>query len=476
MSLVHILVFSTLALILGQLVPLKFRAWAIWIGSVLAIYWMQPSTPIRNFDFWFPTLSIALVLIVWSATQPEFKRALLNNWQVLFFVLGVTLAISATRLLGPICCLTPTSPPHLRQVLIALFIIAGLVLLVGRLPRKQIITTILILLILGFFVLLKSEWISQAASFGLRRLTRQDPGLASALDLRWLGFSYLAFRLLHVLFDARSGRLPPYSLSEFVSYAFFFPAYPAGPIDRSQRFIIQDLRNISQVDLDQIFNGSRRILIGVFKKFVLADTLALVALSAQNAPQVTSTFWSWVLVYAYGLRLYLDFSGYTDVALGLGQLLGINLPENFSSPYLKTNLTAFWNSWHITLAQWFRAYFFNPVTRNLRQKYKSTPAWFVILFGQLSTMILIGLWHGITWNFAFWGLWHGVGLFMHNRWVEYVRVHQKQPGKQPKFQKLLDIGGWILTFNYVTLGWIWFALPDLDLSIHMFGKLFGFSY
>jgi D-alanyl-lipoteichoic acid acyltransferase DltB (MBOAT superfamily) len=217
--------------------------------------------------------------------------------------------------------------------------------------------------------------------------------------------------------------------------------------------------------------GSQRIIIGVFKKFVLADSLAIIALNAQNAGQVNSTFWMWVLLYAYTLRIYFDFSGYTDIALGLGRIMGFNLPENFNKPYLQQNITAFWNSWHITLAQWFRAYFFNPLTRKLRTMPKTIPTWIIILIGQLTTMLLIGLWHGITLNFFIWGLWHGLGLFFHNRWLNWSRK------KEPSFglsNRMKSVFNWFITFNFVALGWVWFALPNVFLSLKVFKNLFGF--
>ena len=181
----------------------------------------------------------------------------------------------------------------------------------------------------------------------------------------------------------------------------------------------------------------------------------------------------WLLVYAYALRIYFDFSGYTDVALGLGKYLGINLPENFNQPYLKTNLTAFWNSWHITLAQWFRAYTFNPLTRYLRSRPNKLPVWLIILTGQVSTMLLIGLWHGITWNYAIWGLWHAAGLFIHNRWTEWRRSRSAEPPPRNWLQRASGFAGWVITFNYVCLGWVWFALPDVKLSWQVILKLFG---
>ena len=181
----------------------------------------------------------------------------------------------------------------------------------------------------------------------------------------------------------------------------------------------------------------------------------------------------WISLYAYSLRIYFDFSGYTDVALGLGRILGINLPENFSAPYLKTNLTEFWNSWHITLAQWFRAYFFNPITRFLRKNPGVLPVWLIILIGQISTMLLIGLWHGITWNFTLWGLWHGIGLFIHNRWSGWLRNRGVILQNNQSSSRSLKFLGWLLTFHYVTLGWVWFALPEVHLSLDTFKLLLG---
>jgi len=180
-----------------------------------------------------------------------------------------------------------------------------------------------------------------------------------------------------------------------------------------------------------------------------------------------------VLLYAYGLRLYLDFSGYIDIALGLGNLLGITLPENFNKPYLKTNLTTFWNSWNITLASWFRAYFFNPLTRSMRQSQLKFPTWLIIFIGQFSTMALIGLWHGITWNYALWGVWHALGLFIHNRWSEWLRQRLVLDEERVNLHRMLKLGGWFLTFNYVTLSWVWFALPSPSASLAVFKTLFG---
>lgn len=479
MNITHILVFTAFAFIFGWLIPQRFRLSLLLVSSIIAIYWLQPSSPIRNIDFWFPTLSICLTVFVWAVTC---RQENIRSQPFLFaaiIVIGLILLLGLTRYFDHFCCIGPSRPPQIMHILLVVgFGSAIAVVPYFFFPRNRYLSYFSIGLILGLFIILKSESFSEYASIFLRRFTGQDITLAATGDLPWLGFSYLAFRLLHVLRDFQTGVLPDYNLGEFIIYGIFFPSYTAGPIDRSQPFI-KNLQSattskISLTFIEDDFRiyGLRRILVGIFKKFVIADTLALIALNAQNAPQVTSSFWMWILLYAFALRIYYDFSGYTDVAIGLGVLMGIKLPENFKKPYLQQNITAFWNSWHMTLAQWFRSYFFNPLTRILRSK-RELPAWLIIFISQLSTMLLIGLWHGITWNFAIWGIWHGVGLFIHNRWVSWVRPRFDGKVINPFQGKLISFSSWLLTFNFVVLSWVWFATPDPELAIITFKKLFG---
>jgi D-alanyl-lipoteichoic acid acyltransferase DltB (MBOAT superfamily) len=303
-------------------------------------------------------------------------------------------------------------------------------------------------------------------------LTNRPIENALATDLRWLGFSYIAFRLIHVLRDKQTGRLPELSLAEFATYVVFFPSLAAGPIDRAERFV-KDLRTDFRLTQNETLFAGQRFIIGLFKKFVIADTLALFALNDALATQVRTTAWMWIIVYAYAFQIYFDFSGYTDIAIGIARFAGVKLPENFAAPYLKSNLTQFWNSWHMTLTQWIRSYFFNPFNRWIRG-YKSIPAWTMILIGQVATMLVIGLWHGVTLNFIFWGLWHGVGLFLQNRWSDYAKTRFST--SEPRQQRALQIGGILLTFHFVALGWVFFALSTPSLSSLVFRRLFGLGY
>lgn len=486
MTLFQILLFGALTLAL-TFIRHRWRGEWLMALSILALYWLQPSTPIRHLDFWLPTASVAIVVVVWALTSPPATGAspdrdprksagasVMRSGKGVgpFAILTLLiLAIGLTRYLPFDFYFVPTRPPNIWQLLITIPLITFVVFIASRFgPKHSGLIHFGWFALIGLFIILKTEPLAQLASAGLRSLSGQDPAQASALDIRWLGFSYIAFRLLHVLRDRITGRLPTLTLTEFVTYALFFPALAAGPIDRAERFI-KDLRQPFALAAPDVLDGGTRLALGLFKKFALADTLALIALDATKATQLNSTLWAWVSLYAYAFRIYFDFSGYTDIAIGLGRLAGIKLPENFDRPYLKPNLTTFWNSWHITLAQWFRAYFFNPVTRALRSRPLSPAV--IILIGQVGTMLLIGLWHGVTWNFVVWGAWHALGLFIHNRWADFMKPRAAVFENRPWLKRAAPIVGIWLTFHYVALGWVWFALPSIELATRVFGKLFG---
>jgi D-alanyl-lipoteichoic acid acyltransferase DltB (MBOAT superfamily) len=499
MNIRFLLALALGALLAGWFVPRRWLVPALLLGSLLALYGLQPSTPIRNLDFWLPTASIALTLLTWAICTPAEGRALPQALPGVLAILCLPPLIALTCYLGPLCCLTPSRPPQILPVLAACLAIAALFLVIYLLlPAQRWLPWAGILLILVLFILLKSADLARATSAWLRGAAGQPVELAGTADLPWLGFSFLAFRLLHVLRDFQAKRLPACSLGEFAAYALFFPAIVSGPIDRLQHFTGElheaqrtirtrpfgfagpqvpepftpkPERSWNEQALRDDLAGLTRILTGCLKKFVLADSLAVFALNAQNASQTSSTGWMWLLLLAYSLRIYFDFAGYSDIAIGMARLVGIRLPENFDYPYLKQNLTAFWNSWHITLSQWFRSYVFYPFTRALRTRGERIPAWLTILAGQFVTMALIGLWHGISWNFFLWGAWHGLGLFVQNRWSDWVKGRLDVSSLHILPRLALQGSGWLVTFLFVSLGWVWFALPTPQAALHVFGIL-----
>jgi D-alanyl-lipoteichoic acid acyltransferase DltB (MBOAT superfamily) len=473
MTFFQLAIFTVISLFAGFLTRPRRRVWVLMTGSLVLIYWLQPASPVRHLDFWLPTATLGLILVVYGITRPAPRRFERSDLPAALTVVLTVSLIAGLRYLSPICCVTPTPPPVFTQALVGLLVWALLAALAYFAAGKKAASAAAVILILAAFLFLKNETLGIWASVMLRSFTGQNTSLAQTSDLAWLGYSYVAFRLLHVIQDARAGRLGEFGLDEFITYLIFFPAYAAGPIDRVQRFTA-DLRKAERLDPARVQDGVTRLLVGIFKKFAVADTLALMALSPLNAGQLQDSGWAWVVVYAYALRIYFDFAGYTDIAIGLGLLAGVRLPENFNHPYRQPNLTVFWNNWHMTLTQWFRGYFFNPLTRALRSSKRKIAVPVIILVTQLATMALIGLWHGISWNFLIWGAWHGLGLFIHNRWREWAGPRLALETRPAAIQQALSFLGWALTFNFVALGWLWFALPTPEQSFSVFKLLFGF--
>ncbi|HKG54653.1 MAG TPA: MBOAT family O-acyltransferase [Anaerolineales bacterium] len=450
----------------------SLRTYLLLAFSVLAIYWFQPLLPLRSFDFWLPSLSLAFVILTWLVTSQSDGWRMRQNIIGLLIIIGLVTVINLSRYFLPDPILTASTPPQFAHYFVFILVIGITILTLAwsSYRSKWIIRSTIVLLIV-VLVLLKNPALGLQTSIFFRTLTNRSVENASFTDLRWLGFSYIAFRLIHILRDKQMARLPELSLPEFATYVVFFPSLVAGPIDRAERFA-QDLRKDFSLSQDEILLAGQRIFLGLFKKFVIADALALIALNDSLATQVRTTGWMWIVVYAYTFQIYFDFSGYTDIAIGTARLVGIKLPENFAAPYSRPNLTQFWNNWHMTLTQWVRSYFFNPFNRWMRG-FKNLPAWVMILVGQIATMLLIGLWHGITLNFIFWGIWHGLGLFLQNRWSDFVRRRYPDVGKNTRLQPGLQISGILLTFHFVALGWVFFALSMPSLSWLVLRKLFG---
>lgn len=473
MGIESILIFAVLSAATRLMSKGALREWFLYTASILAVFWLQPELEVRGLDFWLPMLSLVICVLSWVVVSPLETRRTRANVAALAAAAGLVLLLGLARYLDVGMLLTASQPPPIEWVLVGLGLSAGLVWLAGvRSINFGKIFWILLTLLLGILIVVKTPAIAQAVSVGLRTLTGQGITRASGLDLRWLGLSYLVFRIIHTLRDQQAGRKSNFTLREYMIYLLYFPSFTAGPIDRLERFL-KDLRSPAADAGDDWIVGGRRLVIGLFKKFVLADGLALLALNATNAPQVQSGGWAWVMLYAYSFQIFFDFSGYTDIALGLGWLSGVRLPDNFNAPYLRTNLTTFWNNWHMTLTQWFRAYYFNPLTRVLRRSSPTLSANVVLVIMQTSTMALIGLWHGVTWNFLIWGLWHGLGLFVQNRYSEWAAPKFGDLEARPVMRRVLNITGGLLTFHYVALGWVWFALPEPGVSLRMISRLFG---
>jgi alginate O-acetyltransferase complex protein AlgI len=469
MGITQIFILALIAIILGRLK--RGRSLALLTASSLAIFWLQPVQSSPSLTFWFPVFTLLIILFSWWITFSSADQPWRTNLPALLVLAGVVLAIGMSRYiqLQPEFVLQ-TSRLLLIGVTVAMILSSALpILREGK--NRSVLSIALIVLLIGLLIVTKLPAVVTDVYKTILSLRGKDvPGDVNLFQ--WLGFSYVVFRLLHTIFDRLAGRLSPMPIADYVNYVIFFPTFIAGPIDRFERFVVE-LNNPVVLDRTGWLDAGQRFFVGLFKKFVLADGLAWIALNQTFANDLHSTPWMWFFLYAYSLQIYFDFSGYSDMAIGLGRFLGIRLPENFNAPYLKPNLTQFWNSWHMTLTQWFRSYYFNPVTRALRSSSWRLPSYLVILIMQTSTMVLIGLWHGITINYLLWGLWHGVGLFVHNRWSGFLR-RRSPTGRSPEPARgMLKFLNPFLTFNFVCLGWLFFILPTPSLTWQAFQKLFG---
>lgn len=470
MSILQLAILTIFAVIIGQWK--KARLLGLLGTSAFVLYWLQPPQAMVNMTFWFPTATLAVTVLAWSLTASAEARSWKRNWQAALVLTGVILLVDMNRYFQ-IEQVFITMTPRLQWAAAAVAIVAALVLLMPLLGKFQHL----------YYAIAASGLVALLALIKTPSALERLIGVVSTLrgneamelvPLSWLGFSYVSFRLLHTILDRKAGRFPSVPLAEYVNYVIFFPSFTAGPIDRFEHFS-NELNSPALLDRQGWMDAGERIFAGMFKKFVLADALAWIALNDEFARQLQTSGWMWMFLYAYSLRIFFDFSGYTDIAIGLGRLMGVRLPENFAAPYLKPNLTQFWNSWHMTLTQWFRAYYFNPLTRAIRSSKLPLPQPLIVFVAQVSTMVLIGLWHGVSASFLLWGLWHGIGLFIQNRWSDFAQTRMSALAQFGVGQSVVKYAGIFVTFNFVSLGWLFFILPTPALAWQAALKLFGIA-
>ncbi len=258
-----------------------------------------------------------------------------------------------------------------------------------------------------------------------------------------VGISFFTFQTISYSVDVYRNRiLPVKNIIDFGFYVSFFPQLVAGPIVRAWEFIPQ-LYQKSQISSKWFWWAVALILGGLFKKVVISDYLALNMVDRVfDSPLMYSGVELLMGAYAYTLQIYCDFSGYTDIAIGLALMLGFRLPENFNRPYSSTSVTSFWRRWHISLSSWLRDYLYIPLGGNRRGQLRQG-------VNLMITMLLGGLWHGAGWLFVLWGGLHGLALLIEK---QFFRMKIKIP-------KYI---GFLLTFHFVVFTWIVFRSPDLE--------------
>ncbi len=284
-------------------------------------------------------------------------------------------------------------------------------------------------------------------------------------DIHWtkvllpIGISFYTFESITYVVDVYRGiHKPLKNFWHYQTYIIFFPKLIAGPIVRYHDIADQITNREKNYTTDIKLSGFFIFCFGLAKKVIIANTLGMQADAVfKLAPEQIDTAAAWVGAIAYTFQIYFDFSGYSDMAIGLGKIMGFKLPENFKNPYLSFSITEFWRRWHITLGTWMKNYLYIPLGGN-----KVTPA---KLYRNLVVVFLLsGLWHGASWNFVLWGAFHGLFLVLERLFLNNV------------YQKIGEAVSTLITFIIVITGWVLFRNEDLSMAFHVIKQMYSFNF
>ena len=352
------------------------------------------------------------------------------------------------------------APEFFFVVLVSLIIDFYLVHLfstvVGKLKKRlfytAVISNILILLIakyLNFFAGNVNELLN---IFGGKQFAWRDILLP-------IGVSFITFQKLSYVIDCYRGKAQPLKrLRDYILYILLFPQLIAGPIVRFNEVATQLLDRAHQDTIDNKLSGLFRFIIGLSKKVLIANVLGgvvdeIFALPPEQIP----TSQAWLGIIAYSLQIYFDFSGYSDMAIGIALMLGFRFPENFNFPYISQSITEFWRRWHMTLSSWMRDYLYIPLGGNRVSNRR-------LYFNLWVVFLISGFWHGAAWTFIFWGAFHGLFLVLDRLFlIDFL----KRIGKSPAI---------VLTYVIVLLGWVFFRSNTIGEAFVFIGQMFTFDF
>ena len=278
-----------------------------------------------------------------------------------------------------------------------------------------------------------------------------------------IGISFFTFQGLSYLVDVYRGDVAvqknPFKLGTYIA---LFPQLVAGPIVRYQD-VAREIENRT-VTIADFADGARRFIVGLFKKIIIADTLAVVADGIIAASYTASNLPinAWIGIISYSLQLFFDFSGYSDMAIGLGHMFGFHFLENFNYPYISKSISEFWRRWHISLSSFFRDYVYIPLGGNRKHVYLNLAVVF----------LLTGIWHGASFSFILWGLWHGLFSLI-ERWIRRKNANKEEKAHSPLVNTVIATLQHLYTLLVVMIGWIFFRIPELESGWNYLLSLIG---
>lgn len=274
-----------------------------------------------------------------------------------------------------------------------------------------------------------------------------------------VGISFFTFKKLSYSIDVfRKTHLPFVKLRQYALFIILFPELVAGPIVRFNDIANQIIDRRSEENINNKLMGFFRFIIGLAKKVLIANVLGKEVDYLFSLPiETISTSYAWLGIIAYSFQIYYDFSGYSDMAIGIARMIGFKFPENFDNPYISQNITEFWRRWHITLGKWMRDYLYIPLGGNKVSAKR-------VYFNLWVVFLLSGLWHGASWNFVIWGAYHGLFLIMDRLFLLKV------------YSKIGTFASIIITYVIVIVGWVFFRSEELSDATSYLSRMFSFSF
>jgi alginate O-acetyltransferase complex protein AlgI len=371
---------------------------------------------------------------------------------------------------------------------IPVIILAGVTFLAGRFGGRRAVTGAISLCVATLIAYKYSSFIAidivGAILPGVGSATRTAVQSIIPATIP-LGISFFTFEFVHYLTDVRRGARPIMRARDFLAFALFWPTMVAGPIRRYQQFLPALHQGLARPSSQDATIGLVRVAIGLAKKWA-ADNLTGWIDFVEPQFLLQDRLWRWVFVAALAARILLDFSGYSDMAIGFARMMGITVPENFNWPYLARSPIEFWQRWHISLSQWIRDYIYIPLGGSRLGLSRR-------VVNALTAMALCGLWHGAAWNFAMWGLYHGAGLALSalvQGAISRLGAGRPDPVPQPAsigaaasnavpyraiharvLAAVVDVTCWAGTMIFVGIGWLLFFYP-LEKAVPMARSLF----
>lgn len=381
----------------------------VFFCVVFAVYWAMP--PLAGFAFGCTAQQAHRLRMGWLLLASCYFYMSWNPYLILLILFSASVDYITARLLSHVVSMWK------RRALLILSVTVNLGLLAFfKYTNFLISTAIGTLNLFGF---------------------ENDP-LVLAIILP-LGISFYTFETISYIVDVYRRRIEPVrNLLDYALYIMFFPHLVAGPIVRPHEFLPQ-IGQRKRWNWDRLQLGAQFFVVGLFKKAAIADQLATIVDPVFAEPAQFGSAAVWLAVLCYACQIYCDFSGYSDMAVGLAHMLGFKLPRNFNLPYLAESITDFWRRWHITLSSWLRDYLYIPLGGNRHGTWMTYR-------NLLLTMLLGGLWHGANWTFVAWGFYHGLLLSLHKAipWPRWMAA--------PVFRPLFGVG----TFLLVCIGWVFF--------------------